>query len=58
MHKALLSEHWVGRILSSFYVSLLPQKPLNSQMCPFIVHVKVACDLVEWAEVCPTTHCF
>lgn len=56
MDKAVLGEHWVGRILSSLYVSLLPQKPLNSQMCSCIVHMKVACDLVEWAEVCPKTH--
>lgn len=25
-------------------------------MCSRIVHVRVACDLVEWAEACPTTH--
>lgn len=41
MDKALLSEHWMGKILLSLYVSLLPQKPLNSQMCFCIVHVKV-----------------
>lgn len=40
-----------------FYVRLLPQKPLNSPMCSCIVHMKVARDLVEWAEACPTTHC-
>lgn len=57
MDEALLSERWVGRIFSSWYVSLLPQIPLNSQTCSWFVHMKVAFDLVEWADVCPTTCC-
>lgn len=52
MNKALLSECWVGRILSSLCVGLLPQIPRNSQTCSWFVHMKVAFGLVEWTEVC------
>lgn len=31
--------------------------PLTSQMCSWFVHMKVAFDLVERAEVCTTTCC-
>lgn len=45
--KVLPSECWVGRILSFLYFSLFLQIPLNSQMCSWFVHMKVAFDLVE-----------
>lgn len=44
---------------AEFYcLYMLVSFPKNLLTVKCISHVKVACDLVEWAEVCPTTHCF
>lgn len=47
----------MGRILSSLYTVVLSYMHLNSQICSQFVCMKVACDLVRWAGVCPTTSC-